>query len=169
MKKSYTNVRWSRAMRIHSTAYRTSLHSDDAQGGRRERQRFVPPTRARRRYEMKHSSHISLDVFFFNSKTTADISKWYKTFSFPLIHSLIPSMSAMRHKIRRHGSVFTLSWRETLSSSPLHKSTINIYIIKSFKSLGVTSSWSKCDHYDILSDVSIRVKNNNNNNNNLHY
>jgi len=33
------------------------------------------------------SPHVGLDVFFFNSKTTADISKWYKTFSFPLTHS----------------------------------------------------------------------------------
>jgi len=37
------------------------------------------------------SPHIGLDVFFFNSKTIADITKWYKTFSFPLIHST-PSM-----------------------------------------------------------------------------
>jgi len=36
------------------------------------------------------SSHIGLNVFFFNLKTTADISKWYKTFSFPLTHSTPP-------------------------------------------------------------------------------
>ena len=54
----YPNVRWSCVTRI-----RTNSHGAT-------------------------SSHISLYVFFFNSKTTANISKWYH-FLFPLTHSML--------------------------------------------------------------------------------
>jgi len=64
------------AARIHSTVHRASLYNHTAERTKRRIINFVPPTRARCRYEARWltnsrgavSSHI--DVFFFNSKTS---------------------------------------------------------------------------------------------------
>lgn len=91
-------MRWSRAARIHSTAQRASLYDGGGGGGQN---RY-----ARRRSAILLVSSLWSEVLriraaqlhrtlvsFFNSKTTADISKWYETFLFLLTHSTPPMRS----------------------------------------------------------------------------